>query len=314
LKAHHLPRDKKENKLTQLLSTHGQFMSFGMYELWGLIDDCHFIIDDIETVIRFTKHCRIGPFVNHFFQKRVAATTKGENALCKNLLNSSYGSDGQNNEKFNDIKFMTEKKANKATCSNRFKSMSKITHDLYLVEREQLTARCPKPLQSSYATLSNAKYWYISFVYKFMYRCLDRERFHFVAGDTDSYFWAVAGDASRGPEQHFEAIVKDREFYDTNYELWFPAKKTLLTLEYEHCGYDAIALAPKNYWINDRVKPEVKLKGVSTRGNLNQHIDGAAFEKCLTTRELLGAENFVLRTKDHVMTNSWPGRLDYRVL
>jgi hypothetical protein len=34
-----LSRNKEETKLTQLLSTHRQFMSFGMYELWFLIDE-----------------------------------------------------------------------------------------------------------------------------------------------------------------------------------------------------------------------------------------------------------------------------------
>jgi hypothetical protein len=88
LEENRLPREKKEMKLTQFLSTHGKFMSFGMYELWGLIDDCHFIVDKVQTLILFTKHDKIGTFVNDVFQRRIDAKSKGENAMWKNILNS----------------------------------------------------------------------------------------------------------------------------------------------------------------------------------------------------------------------------------
>jgi hypothetical protein len=114
--------------------------------------------------------------------------------------------------------------------------------------------------------------------------------------------WAVAGNPNRGYEQHFEEIVSDKQFYKQNYSLFFPTKKTLLTLEYEHCGYNLIALAPKNYWCDDGVKNEVKLKGVSTRGNINKHINGKTFNLCLNKGKIIGAKNYVLRTKNHQMT------------
>jgi hypothetical protein len=212
-----------------------------------LVDDCGFIIDELSTVISFVKHNKIGKFVNKVFDMRVKAQTKGENALIKNVLNSSYGSDGQNNEKFANIRFVSKKKELTATANYNFISSVKINDDLYLVEKDALSASCKKPLHTAYATLSNAKYWFVSFVYKFMYKCLDPERFHFIVCDTDSYMWAVSGDPTRGHEQHFEAIIKDKDFYDKNYELFFPKKKTLMTLEYEHCCLHLLALAPKNY-------------------------------------------------------------------
>jgi hypothetical protein len=321
---HELPKDKKETKLTQLLSTHDRFMSFGMYELWGLIDDCGFVMDAVSCVLLFTKHDKIGKFVNYFFNKRVSAKTKGENALCKSILNSSYGADGMNNEKFKDVKFMSKEKALRATSQSNFFSESKINDDVYHVEREPESAACKKPLQTAYATLSNAKYWFIRFVYGFMYKCLERSRFHFCCCDTDSYMWAVAGTGERekllrerillsltekGKEKimkkivpHFEEIIVDKEFYYANYPLWFPRKKTLMTLEYEHCCYNLIALAPKNYWTDDGVSQIVKTKGVSVRGELNKHINGQAFKACVEEGAIIGAENYVLRTKEHKMT------------
>jgi hypothetical protein len=310
MKENNLPRNKKEKKLTQLLSTHGQFMSFGMYELWGLIDDCHFVVDEVETVILFAKHTHIGTFVNELFNKRITAKTSGENALCKQILNASYGSDLQNNENFANIKFMSKEKALHAAVNASFVSSLKIHEDLYLVEKESASATCRKPLQSGYATLSNAKYCYNTLVYKFMYRCLDRKRFHFIVTDTDSYMWSVAGTGERtkviekilkgiskeGKEKinkkiipHFEKMVSDLEFYKQNYHLWFPAKgKKLLTLEYEHCCRNLVALAPKNYWcVDNKGKIEFKSKSVSTRGNLNQHLKNIdIIKECIYERKI----------------------------
>jgi hypothetical protein len=114
--------------------------------------------------------------------------------------------------------------------------------------------------------------------------------------------FAVAGDPNRGIDQNFDAIVKDREFYDKNYDLFFPKKKTLLSLEYEHCGLDMLALAPKNYYITDGTEETVKQKGVTIDANRNTHINREAFEKCLSEGKITDAENYVLRTKGLQMT------------
>jgi hypothetical protein len=315
--------NKTEKKLTQLLSTHGEYMSFGMYELWFLIDECHFVIESVRAVALFSKHDRISNFVNYFFQKRITAKTTGENALCKNILNSSYGSDGMNTEKITDVKFLCKEKALHATVNSNFISSQKIKPNLYLVQKDPPSARCNKPLQTAYATLSNAKYWFNLFVYKFMYACLDTNRFHFIIADTDSYMWAVAGTGDRGRVidsilgrlsesgrrkvvkkivPHFEEIIKDREFYEANYGLFFPKKKSLLTLEYEHCCKNLLALPSKNYYCDDGRTQTVKLKGVSTKGNLNQHLNESAFRECITDGKIIGAENYVLRMKNHEMT------------
>jgi hypothetical protein len=205
----------------------------------------------------------------------------GRAALDKIILDGSYGADGQN---------------------SAFKATHKVNDDLFIVEKDPVIATCKKPLQSSYATLSNAKFLYLTFVYKFMYKCLDQQKFHFIYTDTDSYMFAVAGDPTRDFNQNFEAIVKDKEFYANNYELFFPKKKTLLTLEYEHCGYDMIALAPKNYRITDRKEETIKQKGGTISKTVNTHLNEEAFKNCLNNGEIIPAENHVLRTKGTVMT------------
>jgi hypothetical protein len=243
MKNNGLTRDKEETKLTQLLSTHDQYMSFGMYELWFLIDECHFIIDDIETVILFTKHDKFKGFVNHFFKERAVAKKakkEGLSTLCKLIMNGSYGSDGQNNEKFSKLGFFDRAKTRIKQNSSNFQHTTKVTDDLFILESESKSASCNKPLQSAFATLSNAKFWYLTFVYKFLYKCVDLSKFHFVYTDTDSFMFAVAGTGKRQKTlksllgehtyarlkclgkkmtnllmDHLEDIVVDHNSYDT---------------------------------------------------------------------------------------------------
>ena len=47
--------DKKERKLTQLMGV-DKFTAFSSYHLWLLMDRCHFVIDDIDTILVFSKH------------------------------------------------------------------------------------------------------------------------------------------------------------------------------------------------------------------------------------------------------------------
>ncbi|KAA6362162.1 MAG: hypothetical protein EZS28_042311, partial [Streblomastix strix] len=64
---------------------------------------CHFIIDDIEEIVLFTKHTVFKSFVEVMAERRQQALREGHQAkqlYFKNIVNSSYGADGQNNEKF----------------------------------------------------------------------------------------------------------------------------------------------------------------------------------------------------------------------
>jgi hypothetical protein len=168
MKNNNLSLDKTEKKLTQLLTTHERAMSFGMCEIWFLIDKCHFLIDEVQTVITFTKHDKFNKFVNHFFDERKVAKkagNEGKSILCKIILNGSYGADGQNNEKFSKINFCNEEKATKMQAAGDFKHTTKVNDNLFIIEREPLAATCKKPLQSAFATLSNAKFWYLTIIY-----------------------------------------------------------------------------------------------------------------------------------------------------
>ena len=109
-----------------------------------------------------------------------------------------------------------------------------------------------------------------------MYRCLDMDRIHFIEGDTDSAYWAIAGDPDDDFHQQFKHVIRDDEFYDAHVYEWFPDpnkdvfdEKKLLGLAIEKEGENCIALAPKCYTIfnNDNTTKSLKLKGVSLKKN-----------------------------------------------
>jgi hypothetical protein len=109
---------------------------------------------------------------------------------------------------------------------------------------------------------------------------------HFVEGDTDSMYWAVAGNPDEDYKQGFKYVIKDEQFYNENVYKFFPCDfystdnsnpifvdklertlfdKKLLGLAIEKQCESMIALAPKLYTCltSSANKSEIKAKGVS---------------------------------------------------
>ena len=158
-------------------------------------------------------------------------------------------------------------------------------------------------------TLDNAKYWYLTFIYKFMYRCLDTNRFHFTSGDTDSIYMAVSGDPTRDSTQGFDAIVRDKQFYDKWLYTFMP-NPTINTFEdikkplgncVEKHGQNQIATSPKSYTIydNDGTTISIKLKGISKTTN---HLVSSDYSKVITQSTVVKGSNTTLQMHDHVMS------------
>ncbi|KAA6383466.1 MAG: hypothetical protein EZS28_021008 [Streblomastix strix] len=98
-----------EKTIALLLSTHDEFMSFSSYYLWLQIDYSHFIIDDINEIVLFNKRTAFKSFVEVMAENHQQAMREGNQAkqlYFENIVNSSYGPDGQNNEKFDKIESM----------------------------------------------------------------------------------------------------------------------------------------------------------------------------------------------------------------
>jgi hypothetical protein len=124
-------------------------------------------------------------------------------------------------------------------------------------------------------------------------------RIHATEGDTDSLYFAVAGDSSKGVHQGFEYVIGDKEFYDKHVYEWFPDptkgkanEKKLGGLAIENEGDFMIAVAPKNYTIgilSDVDKAKKEMKGCNEKRNV--HITAETYMKNVDTNEVEYAEN-----------------------
>jgi hypothetical protein len=151
-------------------------------------------------------------------------------------------------------------------------------------------------------TLDNAKYAYNAFVYEFMHKCLDMNKIHFIVGDTDSSYWAIAVDPSRGIHQGFRYVVKNRGFYHKHFYEWFPNptegktdEKKLGGVAVEKEGDEMVAVAAKNYYIKTSEKNVMKCKGVSMKKN--KEITPKSYTNTLENNEIVTAVNRTLQIK-----------------
>jgi hypothetical protein len=132
-------------------------------------------------------------------------------------------------------------------------------------------------------------------------------KLHFIEGDTDSMYLAVAGNPDAGIHQGFRYAVKNRGFYHQHAYEWFPDpfkgkenEKKLGGVAVENEGVQMYAIAPKNYTIIKPGNSILKNKGVSLKKN--QHITPQSYISNLTTGELIKGENKGFGIKNGIMT------------
>ncbi|KAA6385821.1 MAG: hypothetical protein EZS28_018652, partial [Streblomastix strix] len=287
--------NKLVTKLTSLLSTHDEFMSFSSYYLWLLIDYCHFIIDDVEEIVLFTKHTAFKSFVEVMAEKSQQAMREGNQAkqlYFKNIVNSSYGADGQNNEKFDKIGFTNTRK----NCDDR-----------YLVSINLDSFSAHKCLQVSIFTQDNSKFWYLCFIYFFLYKCIDMDRIHFCCMDTDSMYLAISGSTIEGYKQQFKHVIKDQQFWDEHYKEWLPwegctiaEEKKLLGCTIESQRESIICLAPKCYSaIDEEVDDVIRMKGVNEK---NSGLTRDDYINCIENNSNISVPVTQIQLKNGVMS------------
>ena len=321
--------ETKERKLTQLAET-DDYQSFSSYYLWYLMDRFGFVIEDIKTLLVFEKNTCFNKFANLFMETRQKAELegkKGKGMFCKISLNGSYGYDAMNTSKYSSVKVMTKGAAQSAALSRKYRSMSAINEEYYKVVIQDEDYKCDTCIQEAYFTLDNAKYWYLVFIYDFMNKCMDVNRFHFIEGDTDSAYWAVAGDRDLDNTQAFSAIITDKKFYDENIYKFAPYdffcfdekyrpklatkeeqkahEKKLLGLAIEKQGDNMIALCPKCYTsfngTSDLIKViAMKIKGVSLKQN--KHLTPEHYLRVITESVTFDGANVNLMLKNGYMT------------
>ncbi|KAA6383853.1 MAG: hypothetical protein EZS28_020623 [Streblomastix strix] len=215
---HQLPHDKTERKLTNLVDTNNEVMSFNNYYLWLLIDSCYLVIDEIVSVTTFTKHTNFNSFVKEFMnlrQQAKDAQNEGLGQFRKLILNSAFGCDALNSEKYSNTRLLSANKTFVQHLKGGFIHSTELNEDLYAVQVDRENCRCNTCLQVAYFVLDSAKFWYVNFIYNFMNKAYDMNKMHFVQGDTDSLTWAISDNLNRGPDQLFEEVIKDQGFFDT---------------------------------------------------------------------------------------------------
>jgi hypothetical protein len=92
----------------------------------------------------------------------------------------------------------------------------------YQVESVPVSFGCNTDIINGFFTLDNSKYIYLSFIYEFMYKCLDMERIHYAEGDTDSMFLSIAGSLEEDYHQAFKNVILNEKFYNENVYSWLP--------------------------------------------------------------------------------------------
>jgi hypothetical protein len=176
------------------MDTHREFMTFNNYYPWFLIDTCHFVIDEVKELYTFTKNRAFNPFVEEFMRKRIESKDKVSNIFYKICLNGAYGYDIMNTEKYAKIGIMDESKTFLVYLRQNFVTSTPLSPGKYAVQTIPKGFSCDTCIIEGFSKHNNAKFWYLNFIYNFLFKCLDMNKFHFSKGDTDSMYWAVAGD------------------------------------------------------------------------------------------------------------------------
>jgi hypothetical protein len=135
-----------------------------------------------------------------------------------------------NTENYSKSYIQNEARANTSKLSDQFRNIRQLvdkdidgTFDsIYQVEMDSDKYKCQTPLQQALFTLDNAKYWFLVFIYEFMYKCLDMNKIHFIYGDTDSMYFAIAGNPEEDYNQGFKHVVINKEYYDEHVFKFLP--------------------------------------------------------------------------------------------
>ncbi|KAA6391382.1 MAG: hypothetical protein EZS28_013092 [Streblomastix strix] len=251
-------------------------------------------MDDIDSIALFDKHLSFESFACTMMSKRQDAISQHNDTKSlyyKQILNSAFGGEGQNNAKFDKISFNNARqtslkqlkqdhKATRKLSDTTYNSDGEVIEEAqYMVSESPRQFKCNKSLQEAVFTLDNSKFWYLNFVYNFHYICIDMDRVHFCNMDTDLMYLAIAGSQIEGYKQGLKYIIKDQLFYDLHYKKWLPwdnctvaEEKKLMGITTESYGENIVCLAPKCYSLyngneqNDDIVSLVnRMKGVSEK-------------------------------------------------
>ena len=143
--------------------------------------------------------------------KAIIADTK------KLLGNSEYGKTITNVDRHRDVKYCTEKAASIMVNDRRFRQLAVVVDDAYEIELNKSTVTYALPIHVGFVVLQYAKK--LQFYYDFINRSLERPPFQYCEMDTDSAYFALAGEC-------VDALVTPglREHYFRYRSEWLPTE------------------------------------------------------------------------------------------
>jgi hypothetical protein len=168
MKANGIKKDGRSVKLTQLLATYlcksGRnykevtgFIAISSYYLWFLIDN-GFIIEDVKSMMIFSKHTGFKGFVEEFMRLRQQAIfdkNKGLGNFYKLFLTSSCEQEIINKEKFTKVMLCSTLQTLNNHLNPNFINTIKFNNDVYQCELARKTFGCNTLILSDSFTFDN---------------------------------------------------------------------------------------------------------------------------------------------------------------
>ena len=133
------------------------------------------------------------------------------------LGNSSYGKLITDVRRFTSVSYNDNKDVCGQINSKLFKSLTKLSSDLFKVEMKKRTINWSFPSHIGFFVYQLAKLRMLVFYYDFLVEYVCKSDFEALEMDTDSLYFAISGSS-------LEEIVKveKRESFYRNYDQWFP--------------------------------------------------------------------------------------------
>jgi hypothetical protein len=126
-----------------------------------LIDN-GFIIDDAKSIMTFSKHHGFKGFVEEFMslrQQAILDKNKGLGNFYKLCLNSSYGQEIINEEKFTKVMLCNTHQTRNNHLKPNFINTIKFNNNIYQCELARKRYGCNTPIQCRFFSIDNTKYW-----------------------------------------------------------------------------------------------------------------------------------------------------------
>jgi hypothetical protein len=285
------------------------------------------LVDNITSFVRYDPIPCFRNFTEEVANARRKAdidqTGTAAGNTAKLVGNALYGKTITNKEKHVDVKYAAANKTRQFTNSPLFQHMSKINDDIYEVQLHKGTIKHDLPIQIGFWVYCLAKMRMLEFYYDFLVKFFDQSKFELSQMDTDSLYFAIAGD-------EIEDILKPdmRSTYFRECHLWLPSehcdscteeyvttkvakgewelkpccddrlkfdKRTPGLFKLEFQGDKILSLCSKSYICVDGEQTKKAHKGVNGRQNdlLFKH-----YEQVLTDSTQLAATNRGIRVWD----------------